>query len=57
MLKKHLQVKQYKAGTRNKKYEARNKKMKKLNVKVKNTIKVGNHPHTKLVRKLKDKSS
>lgn len=35
MLKKHLQVKQYTAGTRNKKYEARNKKMKKLNVKVK----------------------
>ena len=57
MLKKHLQVKQYKAGTRNKKYEAGNKKMKKLNIKVKNTIKVGNHPHTKLVRKLKDKSS
>ena len=57
MLKKYLQVKQYKAGTRNKKYETRNKKMKNLNVKVKNTIKVGNHPHTKLVRKLKDKSN
>ena len=55
MLKKYLQVKQYKAATRNKKYETRNKKMKNLNVKVKNTIKVGNHPHTKLAECSKTK--
>ena len=31
--------------------------MKNLNVKVKNTIKVGNHPHTKLAVRLKDEST
>ena len=31
--------------------------MKKLTGEVKHTVKVGNHPHTKLVGRLKDKTS
>ena len=52
MLKELLQVEKKRPQL-----EKENYKIEKLTGKCKHTIKVGNHPHTKLVGKLKDKSS